>query len=237
MWTLDRPEYSARVTFTTCISNVRDDGLKARLQGVTQAVVDASSAFDAAAQQQTLHEIGRQPVVGGIVTTAEMGKVYADRMVKKGAPGRHIYDDIIAAPPQGRCPLCGQRPVSTLDHHLPKAHYPALAVAPLNLVPSCSDCNKAKLDGIPRTSAEVSLHPYFDDVDGERWLVAEVIETQPAAVRFKVVIPPTWDGTLGQRVHHHFKTLGLGRLYASEAAEELTNIRHQLINLRVAAGT
>lgn len=236
MWTLNRPDHTARAAFTICISRVREAELKARLEGVIQAVVDASAAFDLAAKNQTLCELARQTSVGGTVTTAEMEKVYTQRMAKRGAPGRVIYDDIIAASPQGRCPLCAQRPVSTLDHHLPKAHYPALAVAPLNLVPSCGDCNKAKLDGIPSTAAEVSLHPYFDNVDGECWLSAVVVETQPAAARFRVVVPEAWDAVLGERVRYHFKVLALGKLYASEAAEELANVRHQLIGLRAAAG-
>ncbi len=32
MWTLERPSYTARATFTICISRVRDAALKARLE-------------------------------------------------------------------------------------------------------------------------------------------------------------------------------------------------------------
>jgi len=123
-----------------------------------------------------------------------------------------------------------------LDHHLPKAHYPALAVTPLNLVPSCGDCNKAKLDSIPREAAAVSLHPYFDNIDGKTWLKAVVIETRPAALRFRVDAPTEWGKVLEQRVRNHFEVLNLAELYASQAAEELLNIRYQLIDLHAAAG-
>ncbi len=228
--------HSARRTFTTCISSVRDPVLKARLDAVAQAVEDASAEFDEAAAAQATHGIAREALVGGDVSRDEMEKVYTQRMAKKGAPGRNIYDELIAAPAHGRCPLCGHRLVTTLDHHLPKAHYPALAVAPLNLVPSCGDCNKAKLDVIPREAAEVSLHPYFDNIDGERWLRAEVIETRPAALRFCVDAPIEWGEVLRQRVLNHFRKLGLAELYASVAAEELLNIRHQLVDLHAAAG-
>jgi hypothetical protein len=236
MWTLDRPEYTARTTFTACISRVRNLELKTRLEGVIQAVVDASNAFDAAAEQHSLYEVARDARVGGVVTTEEMEKVYTQRMAKIGAPGRAIYDEIFSSSPQGRCPLCAQRPVATLDHHLPKAHYPALAVTPLNLVPSCADCNKAKLASIPQTAADVGLHPYYDEIDDEAWLAARVIETRPAAVRFRVVAPDAWDTILAARVRNHFRTLGLAALYASEAAEELVNIRHQLFEMHDTAG-
>jgi hypothetical protein len=130
----------------------------------------------------------------------------------------------------------GQRVVTTLDHYLPKAHYPALAVAPLNLVPACSDCNKAKLAAIPRCATEVALHPYFDDIDDHRWLRAEVIASDPAALVFRVEPTAAWNDVLQRRVQHHFRAFGLAELYATEAAEELLHIRFQLQELSRLAG-
>ena len=232
MWPLERPKHSARSSYTTCISRVRNAGLAARLGAATTTVVDASTAFDHAAARGALHQIPITATVAPDITTEEMSKVYTQRMAKNGAPGRDIYDDIFGASPQGRCPLCGQRPVAALDHHLPKAHYPALAVAPLNLLPACSDCNKAKLDAIPTCAEEVALHPYYDDLGDDVWLVARVVERRPTALRFTVVAPTAWSPVLAARVLNHFRNLGLAALYASEAAEELINIRHQLILLK-----
>ncbi len=232
MQPLARPGHSARSAFTTCIGRVRNPGLAARLSAATTTIVNASAAFDRAAAQGTLNQIVPIATVAPDITTEEMGKVYTQRMAKNGAPGRDIYDEIFVSSPQGRCPLCAQRSVATLDHHLPKAHYPALAVAPLNLVPACSDCNKAKLDAIPTCAEEVALHPYYDDLGGEGWLVARVVQTRPTALRFRVAVPAVWSPVLATRVLNHFQTLGLATLYASESAEELINIRHQLVTLR-----
>lgn len=191
MLKLDPPAYSAKDTFASCISRVRVPALKARLTAATQAIVDASDSYEVAGRAQALHQIVREPLVNASVTTAEMEAVYTGRMAKQTGPGRVVYDDIFAAA-KGRCPLCAHRTVTTLDHHLPKALYPALAVAPLNLVPSCSDCNKAKLARFPHAAEDVSIHPYFDDVGDERWLFAEVVEVAPATLRFWVEPPVTW---------------------------------------------
>ena len=219
---LDRPTYEAGAVFTTCISRIRNPQLKARLEGVLQVVIDASAEFE--------------DMVGNLVTQAEMEAVYTDRMAKKGAPGRDIYDALITSAPRDRCPLCAHRTVSTLDHHLPKAHFPALAVAPLNLVPACADCNKTKLAVLPGNANEETLHPYFDDIDNDRWLVAEVIQEQPAALRFFVEGPDHWNDVLQARVEGHFRTFDLGTLYSSEAADELECIRHQLRSMYNAGG-
>lgn len=172
MWKLPRPTVAAQTSFATCISSVRDQTLKAQLVAATSAVVAEEHTYDLAAAQRTLHTLGRQTTVGA-VSRVEMEKVYTDRMAKQGSPGRPIYDQILAAANE-RCPLCGFRQATTLDHQLPKKHYPALVVTPINLVPACKDCNKAKSSNFPTKAEEVSLHPYYDDVENDRWLYADV---------------------------------------------------------------
>ena len=225
---LKKPTRTGSETFITCISRVNNPDLKVRLEAIAPEVEDASIAFDAAATRHSLHELPREVLVGGNVTAEEMGAVYTQRMVKKGSPGRVVYEEILGSPSQGRCPLCVQRTVATLDHHLPKAHYPVFMVTPTNLVPVCIDCNNAKRSSYPQTEEDVFLHPYYDDLDGERWLVANVVETAPAATLFRVVAPDTWNPTLAARVQNYFQMLELHVLYGSEAAEELANIRHEL---------
>jgi hypothetical protein len=165
-----------------------------------------------------------------------MEAVYTQRMAKKAAPGRDAYDELFNSAPNGKCPLCGHRTVSTLDHHLPKAHYPVLAVVPLNLVPACGDCNKAKLAALPTSANHETLHPYYDNIEGDRWLVAEVVVGTPAALRFRVQPPANWSAVLADRVALHFRTLGLGTLYSAEGADELLNIRGQLETIHAAGG-
>ena len=233
---MNKPTLESEDVFISCISRIRDQNLKQRMEAITDNIVQASEEFDQLASLNRLYQVLREPMVGGLATVEEMEAVYTQRMAKKNAPGRYAYDQLLNSAPNGRCPLCGQRTVSTLDHHLPKAHYPALAVAPLNLVPACSDCNKSKLASIPTTSNEESIHPYFDDIEQDRWLFSEVIEGAPAALRFYVEAPEHWDDILASRVTLHFRMLGLGALYAAEAADELLNIRHQLRSMHTAGG-
>lgn len=228
---LPKPNDAPAEVFQTCISRVDNASLKARLTSVEPNVVAAASAFEASVSTTMLHTVVPQDDVGGVVTKKEMSDVYTQRMAKQNAPGRPIYDKLLAAPAHGTCPLCGQRTVSTLDHHLPKDHYPALAVVPVNLIPACKDCNKVKTNAIPHTKEEQTLHPYFDDVEGDPWLCAEVVEGTPAALRFFVAPPDDWDELKSERVRYHSRVFKLAALYASHAAVELVNIRHSLKGL------
>jgi len=235
MWTVTRPARSTQWTYARCISRVRDGALKARLESIEGAVCAASEQFEQAALNGTISDVTTAVAVGP-VTRDELSDVYNLRLARAKAPGRIVYDEIIASATNGRCPLCGHRQVASLDHFLPKALYPALSVTPLNLVPACSDCNKAKLDHSPETAAEVTMHPYFDDVESDPWLRAEVLQTAPASLRFGVDAPPEWSPTVAARVLNHFSILRLSALYSAQAAEELLNIRHGLETVHASAG-
>jgi hypothetical protein len=236
MWCLAKPIISAESAYSACIARVKSVHLKARLKSASGLIVQAADEFQAAIDNSTVHTLVPSDTVGGTVTKMEMEQVYTLRMARRGSGGYTIYEQIFSSPTQGRCPLCGHRIVTTLDHYLPKALFPALAVVPINLVPACTDCNKIKLQGIAAQENERLLHPYFDNVENDHWLRAEVIQTAPAALTFLVSPAANWSGMTADRVRHHFKSLKLAALYASQAAVELGNIRHYLSDLLLSSG-
>jgi hypothetical protein len=220
---------------TTCVSNIADAATKAAYADTAPMLLAAEDQFRTAAQTNTLHQVPTTAMVG-TRTAKQMGWLYTKKMADPRAPGRAIYDEIRMAAPNERCPLCGRGVVYTLDHHLPKAYYPDLALTPINLVPACQDCNKNKTSALPTTAAEETLHPYFDDVEGDVWLHARVMEVAPAAAFFSVVPPPTWSPTLAMRVRNHFRIYRLRPLYASLAGEEISNIRTLLAGPQAMSG-
>jgi len=230
------PTDDARDVYSLCISRINKLSLRRRLRQVASDVDDAANAFLAAAEAPSFFQIPSAESIRGIVSVAEMVAVYDFRMAKRGSPGRPVYDRLMSAVPHMRCPLCAQRTISTLDHYLPKTRYPTLVVAPLNLVPACADCNKAKLARLAESAAEQTLHPYFDDVDVSSWLYSEVVEGTPAALRFFASPSVNLSEVARARIQHHFRTFGLASLYASHSAEELLNIRFGLAKLFGTAG-
>jgi hypothetical protein len=231
---LRKPSDVPAEVFILCVTGVRNAALKARFLEVMPDIQAASDAFEAAASAEALYTLEAEEEVAGIVTEQEMSALYDSRMAKLGAPGRRVYDKLMMLTQV--CPLCGHRMVSTLDHHLPKSKFPALAVTPVNLIPACGDCNKKKLDSSPRTAGEQTFHPYFDDFGQDAWLHAEVVEQSPPMIRFSVRPPGGWPVLWGVRARHHFQTFQLGKLYTVQAGQELVNMRHHLMKLLEKAG-
>ena len=223
---LSRPTFAARDVLNLCIDSIRDKAFKDRLALIVGQVEAAEATYDQYGGLQEWFQIPQTLGIGG-VTADDMKRVYKNTFAKS-ARTRNIYDKIKKAPVNDICPLCGQRTVGGLDHYLAQSLHSALVIVPINLVPACSDCNTAKLDAQPNTAAEQTLHPYFDNVDDEAWLYATVEETNPATLRFYPDPPASWSPVNKERVFKHFRTFGLGALYASHSGEELTNIRYGL---------
>lgn len=227
--------FIARDVFDTCVAMVKDAELKAKLVAISGDIEKASKSYDLAATARTLH---LTPLTAKVrsVSGKELVKVYTLRMVPKTAKGRPVYDQIMSAPVNARCPFCGIGTVNTLDHYLPKTHFPIFAVTPHNLVPACTWCQGEKMEYYPKTAGEQLLHPYFDNFDQEIWLSAEVIEGVPAAFRYRASPPNDWEQEDKQRVSAHMKELKLGVLFGSNAGSRLAEIRGRLSKLHDAGG-
>ena len=193
-------------TFALCISRVRDPALRLTLSRARPAIEAEAATYERRATRSELHRVLQTTSIGG-VPIEEMVRTYDSRMAKKGQPGRKVYDEIKMLPENDTCPFCGHRSVSTLDHILPKGRYAPFTVTPVNLVASCSDCNKAKGDRGPTQPVDTILHPYFDDVTDRQWLFASVVPRVPAAVHFRVQQVQQWSNVLNARVVNQFALL------------------------------
>jgi len=227
---LARPEIGAVTALRACASSIRDPDLKARLGNVETFVANSEQIYRECGEVARLYQIDGTEHIAGVVTRDEMDRVYNNTFVKS-VKTRSLYDRIKKSCENDICPLCGQRTVFQLDHYLPISEFPVFGVTAINLVPACSDCNKLKLVHVPNSPAQQTLHPYFDDVEQERWLYATVVEARPVVLSFFVAAPPTWDAIAAERVQTHFQTFGLAALYTTHAAVEINNMRHSLLKL------
>ena len=231
MKTIAKPTITVREVFLKCISSVDDAKLKDSLTNCVETLEAAETDFDKKFNTHEIYQISRVANIYGPIGKDQMKVVYDYRMVKVGMPGRKYYDQIMDSAPNGKCPLCSVRIADTLDHYLPKMKYPVYSVTPLNLVPACIQCNKGKLTDYPTSSEEQSLHPYYDDVENELWIKANVLQTTPVSLEYFASPPTNWSHIQKDRVVFHFATYNLNGLFSSHANEELRGAIGQMINL------
>ena len=222
METLPKPTFSvtAKEIFEICISGFSDKLLQIDLLACSTYVEKDSLTF-CGSIPELLHTIQKNPVLPKGITKDHMIKVYSDKFAKKNTPGRIYYDKLLSAPQGGRCPICGVRLVKNLDHYLPKAFYPTLVVTPENLIPTCRDCNFDKHAYTISKPEEAPLHPYFDDISDEIWLVVNLMPHKTAL--YDVECPETWTEINKMRIKRHLQLYNLDEFYASKSAQEIAD--------------
>ena len=169
------------------------------------------------------------PVIGHLTKT-KLINLYENNLRNKNKPARDYYDALLVSSGE-RCPFCGDiGHTKNLDHFLPKAHFPEFSVMPLNLVPSCRDCNMGeKGQAYATVEEEQAIHPYVDkDIFfQEQWVYAEYINENDGALRYYVRCPDVWSQEDKNRAENHFNELDLSNRYRLEAGKHLSEIIDQ----------
>lgn len=216
---LPKPSFDINDIITDCVSNMRE-GKDKYLTAIP--VIDTySTQYDESMFQGAAHELAIHDMVTDDLSKDDMVSLYTNKFAKKDQPGRKYYDKIKLAPPNSICPLCGIGQVTTLDHYMAKTLYPSLAVTPHNLIPACRDCNDPRGAVHFESAGDMTLHPYYDEVQNLEWLSAVIVSTFPICVKYAVsdTLP---DSELRVRLSTHLEVFDLSNRYSKKAAEEIS---------------
>ncbi|MEH0397648.1 hypothetical protein QA789_18695 [Streptomyces sp. B21-088] len=228
MWPSDAVTLSARVSWEICTGVSRDTqknaGLGTKLRAAATIAEKAAETYRNAALSRTMHTLKSQDFQVAGITGSTVSEIVYDSGMVSGA-GRQIYDQVMDGRDEDLCPTCRHTEISELDHVLPKKAFPALCVAPDNLVGTCDYCNSKKSNITTEVAGRVLLHPNFENVSTERWLKAEVSAGSPGVLRYFVAAPPHWDAVFADRVRHQFGFLNLATRYSSKANQTLGGMR------------
>jgi hypothetical protein len=227
---LSKPTLSLALVLGSLATGDRVDNLRAN----AAALIAGEALYDQLGDTAQLFAYPR-PTPSSVGADSKWS--YEQRLANKKGAARTLYAEMREASPWNKCPLCHHRPVGTLDHYLPQKIYPTLALVPLNLIPTCRDCNWVKQQFVAASEAEQPLHPYYDDFAADDWLQADLVEGPGAPLVFRAVPLAGWTGVQADRVKKHFGDLGLNDLYAANAGAEVQAIRARLRELLAVAGS
>lgn len=234
---LQLPAFEVKDAVEQCAAGITITERSQALLAALPNFQTAEATYKALAPAGELFKFPTSSQVTPLLSGDLMRTIYKSHFARVGSPSRALYEAIRFAPPYGLCPMCGQRIVATVDHYLPQSLHPIFNLTPSNLVPACSDCNKGKLAKFAQSAEKQTLHPYFDDLGNERWLVVDVLKTTPPSIAYRVHPPAGWSPVLAARVQHHFEVMGLAELYAAQAASELADISFNLGELSKTGGS
>ncbi|MFD9595932.1 hypothetical protein ACFWA9_24735 [Kitasatospora sp. NPDC059973] len=220
---LDPPEMTVKETLAAACEGLQNNVLKIRLMGREMDLSAAEKIYIEAAEHNGLYSLATTARQDELLLPDRDGEhlrtLYSAGLVGR-KDGRLKYDELKARALFGRCLLCGNSEIGSLDHHLPKEMLPLYTICPVNLVPACGKCNQMKGDRIGATGGQRTLHPYYDRPGRTgRYLFADVTSWP---VQFRIQALPDWDAELRTRVEYHFRTFKLAQRYAEFCISEVT---------------
>ncbi|NWJ27661.1 HNH endonuclease signature motif containing protein [Rhizobium sp. RM] len=106
------------------------------------------------------------------------------------------------------CPMCGSQNTGTLDHYLPRKHYPEFSILSWNLIPACPACNSSVKGDRHKgmLSPERFLHPYFDTLANQAIWTVKVLAPF-AAPAFKAEPLPGFSPNETTIIDFHVKNI------------------------------
>lgn len=246
MMKLSQPSYSFKESIDGCLAGIKGVlGLERRLRVSEVSMLSEESKYiysvcnnDIASvlPEQTVH--GSEPAVVNLLKRSDLIKIYDQYFVPERKPARKIYDSLMSSA-KGECPFCGGiGSPRNIDHFLPKANFPQFSFMPINLVPSCRDCNMgAKGSSYSLDPKEQIIQPYIDkDIFfSEQWIYAEYScdpDGEPGDFMYRVEPPGYWGATDKDRVRAHFRDFDIGERYSTRAAQMLKTVLLQVQTMR-----
>lgn len=207
------------------------NSLGTKLQREKTTLTQQAEEYSLKGKNALLFQIAQSQNVGAL-TKDDLINLYDYHFVGKKA-GNYYDLQILSA--REKCPFCGGigRPAN-LDHFMPKSDYPQFSVFPINLIPSCRDCNMGNKKGrFATAAANQILHPFLDDQKffDIPWISAQyhpASHGNPSYVEYSVSPPNAWSQQDQDRVRRHFSEFDLKKRYSVEAATELVLVEAQI---------
>ncbi|MDB4353972.1 hypothetical protein N9Z02_01575 [Akkermansiaceae bacterium] len=222
---IPKPRLSASEVFDACLLIAPNGKTSRNCLTAKEAIEEAAEDYELKATSADLYRIPRDQIPSGNATRDNLLTLYT--RLRDNDKARYAYEEIKAGAAPDKCPYCGSGTVDTLDHYLPQSAYPAFAVTPINLVPSCGRCNLKKNDTEVTLPEKQVFHPYFDIFEEGRWLFASINRRLPVSANFFVTVPESWSDVNSGRVETHFNDLDLVAAYISDAANEFRGCHYE----------
>ena len=211
-------DVSEREIYEKCANNLRNKTALAYLE----EAVRSASVYETYVPKDVIH-FPQYEIKDG--DEKEIIKVYTHKFAHQDSIGYEYYNAIMSNA-NGVCPICGGTKLKNLDHYLPKTKYPLLCVTPVNLVPTCRDCNMDKKDVFEEDYYSIPFHPYFDEMK-DVWIECSIDfkADNTFVVTFYNGFDKSKDESLWNKYEVHMRVYDLDTTFSARAQEHINNIR------------
>lgn len=132
------------------------------------------------------------------------------------------------------CPFCGFYPPIEIDHYLPMAEFPEFSFIPINLIPICPKCNKAKSQYWIKNDERLFLNKYFDDVNIDEFLICKpkIIDRDNIIFEYCLNNEKLREIPKGDIIETHYENLNIMTIYQDNSNSILSELDETLCDFK-----
>ena len=157
--------------FTEAVLRKKDTALKARLDSITLDVVRCYNSYKEYFEKNQLELLAADAVCAKSQNDLRILYSFKSKVIKDL---KRKIDDVQLNIISNTCQNCTINSVNTMDHVLGQALFPEHAVNPLNLFPSCGECNGYKSDTLVKDGKRKFLNLYLDNLPEKQYLFVDI---------------------------------------------------------------
>lgn len=232
------PEHDYATTIDLCILGIHGNtGLLTRFRNSRDELDTIAVDYSDKASRGELYQItatsSSDAEIANELSRADFSKLYEYYFRDKRKPARQVYEKIMSAALE-KCPYCGDIGTpKNLDHYLPRTSFPQFSILPINLIPSCRDCNMDEKGAEYSQSAnEQIIHPYMDKDHffSDQWISARFNDSPDGITEFEFFVdaPLGWCDTDKEIVASHFKKFNIAERYSLISGSHFVELKAQL---------
>lgn len=134
------------------------------------------------------------------------------------------------------CPNCTINNINSFDHYLPQTEFAEFVDNPINLIPSCTECNGHKSKVWRKNGERLFLNLYIDELPQEKYLFVTLSvadDGKSVDAKFEVKKPEgKIDGSLFKKIDYHYEKLELCRRFGENRERVFSGLANEIYTLK-----
>jgi hypothetical protein len=194
--------------YEQAVARKQDSELRQRLASINEEIKAAYESYSNLFQQNKLEDIASADVFAANRDDLENLYSYKSKVVRelKNKIEKAQVNTIVST-----CQNCTINSVNTLDHVLAISKFPEFSVNPLNLFPSCGECNGYKNTSFLKNENRRFINLYLDKLPQKQYLFINLSLDYSDDLIFEYTVEnrERIDPDLFQIISNHYESLNL----------------------------
>lgn len=213
--------------YLAAVKAKQEGDVKTRLESISPEVKTCFTSYQEKFDRKELELLTANAACGPFAADLRSLYAFKNSVIRKL---KGDIDDLQHSIIANVCQNCTINSVNSMDHVLAQSTYPEFTVHPVNLFPSCNECNGYKSKTLTKEGKKQFLNLYLDELPEEQYLFADISRDSKGDLTWDFRLENTAgiDAGLFDIISNHYKCLYLPARMRKQAIKYVGELRNAI---------